>query len=61
MNESKETNSNNSLIITITGYYKLKDGMIGIRCESHEKNIKCDSIIHYIMNYYPAYKFLEKG
>ena len=61
MNESKETNNNNSLIITITGYYKLKDGMIGIRCESHEKNIKCDSIIHYIMNYYPAYKFLKKG
>ena len=59
MNESKEIAENNSLIITITGYYKLKNGIFGIRREMHDKNIKYNSIINPIMQCYPAYQFLK--
>ena len=59
MNESKEIAENHFLIITITGYYKLKDGKIAIRSEMHEKRFHYNSIIGYIMHCYPSYEFLQ--
>ena len=59
MNESKEIANNNFLIITLTVYYKLKDGMVGIKCELYDKLIRYNSIIDPIMHCYPAYTFLR--
>ena len=59
MNESKEIADNNFLIITLTGYYKLKDGMVGIKYEMYDKSIRYNSIIDPIMHCYPAYTFFR--
>ena len=44
----------------MTGYYKLKNGMIGIRAELYETDIVDGSFIDPLMIYYAARQFLTK-
>ena len=60
MRESKNLLTNRHLIITMTGYYKLKNGMIGIRAELYETDIVDGSFIDPLMIYYAARQFLTK-